>query len=459
MDKRYHFIGIGGIGMSALARILLHRKIPVSGSDIALSYTIEGLIKEGAIIHRGHSGEIITPEMTVVYSSDIKNDNPEYQAALKLKCKLLHRSELLAQLIQGHRSLAVAGTHGKTTTSALLASVLVGAGLDPSFAVGGILPQFHANSRCGHGDIFAFEADESDGTFLKYHPFGAIITNIDDDHLNNFDNRFDKLVEAFRIFMSQVKSPEHLFWCGDDQHLSKLQVLGKTYGFGAGCDWVASNYRQKGFHIFFDIKREGRTYKDIEVASIGRYNALNALAVFGLATSLGISEDAIRMAFRSFQGVMRRCEKKGAYEGIRFLDDYAHHPTEISVTLQAIRNAVPEQRLVAIFQPHRYSRTQSCLGSYGTIFDQADELIVTDIFAAGESPISNLTHQNIIEEVQQASSISTQYVPRSALSHMLATFLRPGDVVVTLGAGDVTKVASETLSALERTGTAYSYQQ
>lgn len=456
MNKSYHFIGIGGIGMSALARILLKRKIPVSGSDIALSYTVEGLIKEGAVIHKGHSSEVIAPGMTVVYSSDIKKDNPEYHAALNLNCTLMHRSELLAQLIQGHRSLAVAGTHGKTTTSALLATVLVEAGLDPSFAVGGILPQFHANSRFGHGDLFAFEADESDGTFLKYHPFGAIVTNIDDDHLVNFEESFDNLIEAFRTFMSQVVSPEHLFWCGDDCHLSKLNVPGKTYGFGTDCDWVVSNYRQKGFHILFDVAGGGRVYKDVELASIGQYNALNALAVFGLATALGVHENAIRAGLRSFQGVMRRCEKKGEYEGILFLDDYAHHPTEIKVTLKAIRNAIPEGRLVAVFQPHRYSRTRDCLGSYGTIFEEVDELIITDIFAAGETPITGLTHQNIIDEVQEASSVTVRYLPRSALSHMLTKFLRSGDVVVTLGAGDVTKVASETLSALDRTSSACS---
>lgn len=451
MTPTYHFIGIGGIGMSALARILLSQKIPVSGSDIAFSYTVEGLIKEGAVVHKGHSSEVIAPHMTVVYSSDIKPDNPEYVAAIKMKCAIIHRSDLLSQMTQKQRSLAVAGTHGKTTTSALLATVLFDAGLDPSFAVGGILPQFQANSRYGKGEYFAFEADESDGSFLKYFPFGAIVTNIDDDHLNNFEGNFEVLITAFKKFMSQVTSPkQHLFWCGDDLHLAKINMPGKKYGFDLGSDWRVFNFRQEGFHILFDIDGEGIVYTDINLPCIGRYNALNATAVFGLAITLGIAEDKIREAFLQFKGIGRRFEWKGEFNRIQFFDDYAHHPTEIKVTLEAIRKAMPETRLIAVFQPHRYSRTYDCLGSYGTIFDKADELIITDIFSAGETPIPNLSHQQIIDEVKKNSSISLQYVSRPALSHMLADFCQPNDLVVTLGAGDITKVASETLNAINR---------
>ncbi|MBA3722747.1 MAG: UDP-N-acetylmuramate--L-alanine ligase [Parachlamydiaceae bacterium] len=449
-QKHYHFIGIGGIGMSGLARILLSKNVPVSGSDIAINYTIEGLAKAGATIHKGQSADVINPNMTVIYSSDIKADNPEYATALKLNCNMLHRSDLLAELVQGYQSFAVAGTHGKTTTSALLSTVLFEAGVDPSFAVGGMLPQFGSNARHGEGQYFAFEADESDRTFLKYHPYGAIVTNIDNDHLNNYEGSEVLLIEAFKKFMSQVTSPAHLFWCGDDSYLKKLNQPGVTYGFSDGCDWKATNYRQKGFSVLFDIDGGGRKYKDVELTAIGRYNALNALAVFGLARTLGIDEESIRRGFKVFQGVMRRCEKKGGINGVEFLDDYAHHPTEITVTLQAIRQAVGEKRLIALFQPHRYSRTNDCLGMYGSIFDAADELIITDIFASGETPIANLTHEIIMEEIRSVSSVAMRYVPRSALSHMLAQFVQPHDVVVTLGAGDVTKVAPETLNFLEK---------
>lgn len=450
MTKSYHFIGIGGIGMSGLARILISKKIPVSGSDIALNYTVEGLIKSGAVVHKGHSADVITPHMTVVYSTDIKQDNPEYLAAIKMQCAMLHRSDLLAELIQDHQSFAVAGTHGKTTTSALLSLVFVEAGLDPSFAVGGMLQDFHANSRFGQGEHFIFEADESDKTFLKYHPYGAIVTNIDNDHLNNYEGSMDLLIESFSKFMGQVEGSQHLFWCAEDRYLRELNKPGKTYGFSEDCDWKAFNIRQKGFTLVFDILGEGQLYRDVELARIGKHNVLNGLAVFGLARSLGINESAIRKAFKSFKGVMRRCETKGEMNHILFIDDYAHHPTEIQVTLQALQQAVKGRRLIAVFQPHRYSRTRDCLGMYGNIFDAADEVIVTDIFGAGETPIPHLSHTNILEEIQSHSSVSVQYVPRSALPHMLAQFVQPHDVVVTLGAGDVTKVGPETLACLEK---------
>lgn len=450
MSRTYHFIGIGGIGMSGLARILLSKQIKVCGSDIASNYVIKGLIEEGAIIHQGHSEEHIQPDMTVVYNSDIKEANPEYLAAIKMQCALLHRADLLAQLIEGHRSLAIAGTHGKTTTSALLATVLVAAGFDPSFAVGGMLLDFHANSRLGQGEYFAFEADESDRSFLKYFPYGAIITNIDQDHLCNYEGSEELLIQSFKTFMSQVTSSQHVFWCGDDPHLQRLNYSGKRYGFSEGCDWKASSFRQQGFHILFDIEADGKIYRDVEVALTGKHNALNALAVFGLARTLGIAESVIREAFKTFKGVMRRCEKKGEVNGVLFLDDYAHHPTEIDVTLKAIREAIQERRLVVVFQPHRYSRTQDCLGLYGSIFEMADEVFITEIYAAGETPIPGLSHEQIISEIRQGSSVPVQAVSREEISQKLAHSVQPHDVVVTLGAGDITQVGAATIQLLEK---------
>lgn len=450
MSQMYHFIGIGGIGMSALARILLQKNILVSGSDLSFHYTIERLVQAGANIYKGHSADLIKPQMAVVYSSDIKPDNPEYLAAIEMQCPLLHRADLLAQLIQGYRSLAVTGTHGKTTTAALLSTVLAETGLDPCFAVGGILPQYQTNSSFGQGEYFAFEADESDRSFLKYFPFGAIVTNIDNDHLNNYEGRKPLLINAFRQFMSQVSSCEHLFWCADDPSLMSLNMPGKSYGFHEQSDWKASHFRQEGFKIFFDIEGEGKVYSDVEVPCIGSYNATNVLAVFGLAVTLGVAEEAIRKALKSFGGVSRRSEYKGEMNGITFLDDYAHHPTEIRATLQAIREAIGEKRLIVAFQPHRYSRTKDCLGFYGNIFDVADELIMTDIFGAGELPIPNLSHIQIMEEVQAKSSIPVQYFTRSALSHFLSRFVCSGDVVITLGAGDITKLGPETIAYLEK---------
>jgi UDP-N-acetylmuramate--alanine ligase len=450
MSTHYHFIGIGGIGMSGLARLLLHQQCTVSGSDKVSSYLTENLKEQGANVFLGHSEQHIQPGMMVIYHSDISEDHPEYVAAQVLQCPLIHRADLLAKLLEGYQTLAVTGTHGKTTTSALLTTVLLVAGIHPSFALGGTLIEQKMNADLGQKDWFVFEADESDRAFLKYFPTGAIVTNIDRDHLNYYEGSEEVLVEAFQQFMRQVSHPDYLFWCGDDPHLKQFNHSGPSYGFGKDCKWRASNLHQKEFSITFDIVGNGQVYREIELALIGSHNVLNALAVFGLATTLGIQEEVIRLAFKSFKGVMRRCEKKGEKQGVLFLDDYAHHPTEIQTTLKGIRAAIKERRLIAVFQPHRYSRTQDCLGHYGTIFDAVDELFITEIFGGVESPIPGLSHQNIIEEIQNCSTIPVHEVSRSEISQKLAQFVQPHDVVVTLGAGDVTKVSMETLDFLDQ---------
>jgi UDP-N-acetylmuramate--alanine ligase len=445
MVERCHFIGIGGIGMSGLARILLKKNVQVSGSDLSLSYITEGLIKEGAKVFVGHSSANITPEMTVVYSSDIKKDNPEYLQALNLKCTLLHRSDLLMQLMNNYKTLAIAGTHGKTTTTALLTWVLMEGQFDPSFAIGGVLPHLKTNAGHGKGEYFIAEADESDGTFLKYHPWGAIVTNIDTDHMDYYKTE-SNLTAAFNDFLRKIASPSHLFWCGDDQRLKALNPPGVAYGFQKHCRLHISHFHQEGWKIFFDITFQEKTYSKIELPLLGRHNALNAAAIFGLALSIGLSEDAIRQAFKSFKGIMRRCEIKVEFQGVTVIDDYAHHPTEISATLRGISEAVKEKRVLAIFQPHRFSRTKECLGTYGKIFDDADELFVTDIFGAGETPIAGLSSSQIVAELQANSKIPCRYVAREDLAKVISGYLRPHDVVVTLGAGDITKLAVELLN-------------
>lgn len=450
MKESYHFIGIGGIGMSGLARILLSNNISVTGSDLALNPTVEELIKRGAVVHKGHAAEHVSASSTVVFSTDIQPTNPEYQAAIALKRPMMHRSDLLAELLKGHRALAVAGTHGKTTTSALLATVFIEAGWDPSFAIGGVLPSYKTNAGAGKGEFFVFEADESDRTFLKYHPFGAIVTNIDNDHLNNYEGSEELLIQSFKTFMSQVESPEALFWCGDDPHLVRLNMPGQSYGFDPSCKWTISSDHQEGFKTFFNLRHGNQNFEAIEMTLIGKHNILNAAAVFGLSLSMGIPEASIRTALKNFKGVLRRCEVKGTYNNILFIDDYAHHPTEIQTTLKGIRRAVGSQRLIAVFQPHRYTRTKDCLGMYGPIFDSADEIILTDIYGAGETPLPNVTHDAVLQDIQKGASVPCSYVPRSALCHYLSQYVLPEDVVVTLGAGDVTKVGTETLVMLEK---------
>lgn len=420
--------------MSGLARILLDKKVVVSGSDLASSVITEGLQNQGATISVGQQSKNISPNIMVVFSTDIKEDNPEYKAAVKLKCHMLHRSELLIKLTEGLKTLAVTGTHGKTTTSALLAWVLAEAGCDPSFAVGGIVQNFQSNGRHGKGEFFVAEADESDGSFCRFHPEGAIVTNIGLDHMNYYQTE-ERLLEAFSTFMDQVG---RLFWCGDDERLQALRKGGISYGFGERCQLRASHFRQEGFKAIFDVSFEGKQYRDLELALVGRHNVLNALGVFGLALKLGVAEQPIRQAFQTFLGVARRCEVKGEVGGVLFLDDYAHHPTEVQATLRAVREAIGQRRLVAVFQPHRYTRTKECLGTFGKL--DADLLFVTDIYAAGEAPIAGVDPQQLID--------GATYISRDNLVWELADRVREGDVVMTMGAGDVTHVGSQTMELL-----------
>lgn len=429
--------------MSGLARILASGDTRVSGSDIAQNTITAELQELGAEIFEGQSAENISGDMTVVYSSGIKPDNPELCAAKALERPLLHRSEMLRELMRGHQPLAVAGTHGKTTTSSLLAWVLTHAGLDPAFAVGGIVPQLGSNAQRGSGDYFVLEADESDGTFVNYHPHGAIVTNIGLDHLDHYGSE-ESLLATFQQFIGQVEDPNLLFWCGDDPRLQALAPPGVSYGTDPSSKLRLLNVQQKGWSTRFDAEWKGELYRDIEVSLVGHHNALNALAVFGLALEVGADETKIREALRSFNGVGRRCQVKGNTQGILILDDYAHHPTEIQTTLRGIRAAEPERRLIAVFQPHRYTRTRDCLGSYAGIFQAADEVIVTDIHAAGEDPIPGITPERILDEIGTG-----EYIPRLSLVDHLIDRVRPHDVVVTLGAGDITRCGGELTNRLE----------
>lgn len=442
MLEKCHFIGIGGIGMSGLAHLILNQEGQVSGSDLAFSATTDFLSKKGAKVFIGHSASHIEPATTVIYTTGIKKDNPEYLAAMNLKCPLLHRSELLQKLMENNQSLTIAGTHGKTTTSSLLTWVLEVCGQYPSYAIGGVIPQLSSNSRRGTGNYFVAEACESDGTFLNYTPYGAIVTNIGFDHMDFYKTQ-GAIISAFKEFIGKVASEKYLFWCGDDPHLRKINPKGTDYGFGPNCQLRASNFQQKGWMLSIDIDFKGKVYKKVEVALTGKHNALNALAVFGLALKLGMDDTTIRSALCSFGGVLRRCEKKADIHGILCIDDYAHYPTEIKATLSAIREAIGERRLVVVYQPHRYTRTKDCLGMYENIFDPVDLLFITEIYGAHEDPIPGISHEMVIAEVKELLGNRCRYLERSNIALKLAEVLRPHDVLVTLGAGDVTQVTQE----------------
>jgi UDP-N-acetylmuramate--alanine ligase len=434
----YHFIGIGGIGMSALARILLQKGHAVHGSDLASSYVTEGLKKAGAKIVAGHAQENVTPPMTVIYGTDVRGDNPEFQAAQTKKLPILHRADLLAELLQDQKPLLVTGTHGKTTTSALLAHLLLHAGEDPSYAVGGVVLNMDSNGSHGKGEYFVAEADESDGSFLKYGGYGAIITNIENDHLNYWKTE-EALIAGFAKFAATIT--DHLVWCADDAHLQHMNLPGTSYGFSEHADLKIETWRQEGWKLIFDLAYLGKNYRDITIPLIGKHNVANAAAVFGLGLLLGLEEKKIRNAFEVFQGVKRRMEKRGEKRAVQIFDDYGHHPTEIRVTLDAIKAAIGERRLVVAFQPHRYTRTRDCFHDFRTALKSADVLVMADIYPARETPIEGITGEALFCTLGHG-----HFVPRDQMADFLASVLRPHDVLVTMGAGDITQLASEVLA-------------
>ncbi len=444
MQKNYHFIGIGGIGMSALARILLQKGAKVTGSDLSTSSLIESLKAAGAEIAANHSADPISEDKTVVYNTMISRENPEYQAAIASKVPLMHRSDLLAVLMQDYASLLVTGTHGKTTTSSLLTFVLLEGGLEPSFAIGGMLQNLGVNGAHGKGLYFVAEADESDGSFLKLPAFGAIVTNIDNDHLDHWKSE-EELLQGFTQFAGQVRSKDHFFWCLDDPKLASLGLSGISYGFDPHAQLSITSFVQEGWKSTFSIRFEGKDYPKITLPLVGAHNVLNAAAVFGLALRLKISEESIRRAFANFQGIGRRLEKKGEMGTLQIYDDYGHHPTEVEVTLKALRKAEEDKRLIVVFQPHRYTRLRDCLEEFGTCFEEADELIVTDLYAAGEAPIEGYTSETLVAKIREKGRVPVRYVPKNTLIPELREKLRPHDVLLTLGAGDVTKVGPELL--------------
>jgi len=453
LAQHYHFIAIGGIGMSALASILLERGTSVSGSDVVQSYVTKGLEKLGAKISIGHAAENLPPSAIIVYSTAITADNPEMAYAKKAGYPLIHRAELLAELMESHAALLVAGTHGKTTVSSLLAHVLVAAGASPSFAVGGIVQSLKKNGGAGSGPYFVAEACESDGTFLLYPGYGGIITNIDNDHLDYW-KEMPALIDGYRRFIENMREKEHLYLCADDPVLKSLStgtkegsaIPTKTYGFDLSADVRIAQFRQHGWKIAIDLEIENRRYREIEIPLAGRHNAQNAAAVFALVLSLGITEDTIREGFLSFKGIARRLEKKGKMRGVEIYDDYGHHPTEIAATLEAVREGLQGRRLVVAFQPHRYTRTRDCLEEFGPSFRAADLVYVTDIYSAGEKPIPGIDTPALMAHMQKANLRMLRYSSRRELAQHLAKALCKDDTLITMGAGDITKVGGELLA-------------
>ena len=434
MTKRFHFLGVGGIGMSALAHLLIERGDSVSGSDLKDLSHLSGI---GIKVTK-----LLPKEGTVVYSSAIARDNPLFIEAKNRDLPVIHRSELVKILLEGKKGLLVAGTHGKTSTSALLAWTLISAEKHLTYAVGGILQNLQKNGGYGDGEYFALEADESDGSFLNYEGEGAIITNIEKEHLEYWKTE-EKLLEGFQTFISKVKNPNLLFWCSDDPLLTQLSLPGISYGKKGHLKLISC--RQNGGSTFFSAEFEGKTYLDVEFPIMGETLALNALAVFGMALKLGLTEKEIRIAFKTFKGVKRRQEKIGEVGRVAIYDDYAHHPTEIQVLLASMKKGMGKRRLIAVFQPHRYTRTRDLFTEFTGAFAQADLTIITNLYPAGEKRIPGVSGRNLAREIRGGHTL---FLEKDKLLTYLPKLLIPGDVLITIGAGDITAIGPQVIKAI-----------
>ncbi len=448
--NNFHLIGIGGIGMSALAHLLLAQKYTVSGSDPSQSDILVGLSAKGASIFEGHHAQNIeAKETTVVYSTAIAETNPEIVQARSLGCNLWHRSDLLAHLMHPYQSIAITGTHGKTTTSALVSHVLMVANQSPSFMIGGLLRPQNINGLAGDGKYFVAEADESDKSFLKYFPHYSIITNVEADHLDHYRD-LEEIKDSFKQFITQVKTS--LVWCYDCKTLQEISPKGISYGFHEKADIRITRAEQKGFKCSFDLCILGKDYLNIELPMIGKHNVLNGAAVFGLALKIGIDEAFIRQGLASFSGVKRRAEKIGEHHNIQIFDDYAHHPTELRCMLKSFKEAFPKRRVIALFQPHRYSRLLPFQEEFAHSFEDADEVWLTDVYAAGETFSGEFSIKNLACQVEKASKTKTHYVAKKELLNFFSKEIRPFDVLITVGAGDITSFGKEALKELQAKG-------
>lgn len=427
--------------MSSLAKILLQNKVKVKGSDLSMSDLVMDLKKRGATIYNSHKKENIFKEDIVVYSSAIKENNEELAEARRKKLKIIHRSELLKNLIAGHLPLLVTGTHGKTTTTSLLTEVLIDAKLDPTYSIGGILNSTKSNANLGRGKYFVAEADESDGSFLNYSGFGGIILNLEKEHFAYWKT-IENVKQGFLKFISNIERKDLVIWCKDDKILSELPLPGESYGFSKGADLTAENIRHENFQMVFDLIYKKKKYLNVKLNLLGRHNVLNSMAVFLLAKKLGIDERQIFKTFSSFEGVKRRMDKIGEVNKATFFDDYGHHPSEIKATLAGLRKGMKEKRIVCVFQPHRYSRVKELYGEFGKCFEEADKLFVTDIYSAGEDEKEKVDSFLFAKKIKEDKK-NTVYVEKEKLVAYLKEVMKPHDVVIFFGAGDITKLSKE----------------
>lgn len=451
-QAKFHFVGVGGIGMCGLAELLKSMGAQVTGSDLVENVHIQRLKKQGVKIFLGHQAQNIGDSDVVVYSSAVPRNNPEIIEALAKKIPLIPRAEALAEIMRLKRGIAVAGTHGKTTTTSLVSSLFFHTGLNPTIFVGGRLDLINSTAQLGQGEWLIAEADESDGSFNKLSPEIAIITNIDHDHLDHFKD-FENLQRAFYDFALKVPFYGLTVACGDDAHIKNVfknfpkRIL--FYGFNEDNDIILKgkngNYQIFQKENFFKTQGMGQMLCELKMPLPGLHNGLNACAAAIVGFSAGLTSSQVQMGLEKFQGVDRRFQKKGEFNQIQVFDDYGHHPTEIRATLQAFKEKFPNQRLVVYFQPHRYSRTENCWNEFLTCFDQADLLFLGAIYPAGETPIPHITSERLFAEIKHKNKFlidSHQEASRLILSH-----LKSQDIFATLGAGDGWKIGQAILDS------------
>ena len=455
MFKKYqhiHFVGIGGVGMSGIAEVLLTLGYRVTGSDARRSETVERLERLGAKVYLGHEGTQVEGAQVVVYSSAVARDNVEVAAARQRGIPVIGRAEMLAALMRLKYGIAIAGTHGKTTTTSMVAAVLGAGGFDPTVVVGGRVHGLGANARLGQGEFLVAEADESDGSFLKLSPTIAVVTTVDAEHLDHYAD-LDAIVSAFLTFVNKVPFYGAAVVCLDDLNLQRMipridkRVV--TYGLEAGADLMARRLSFVEMRSEFEVVHRGKSLGPVTLQVPGRHNVLNALAAAAVGLDLEMPFDKIQTALASFAGVQRRFQIRGEAQGVLVVDDYGHHPAEIRATLAAAKAGF-DRRVITVFQPHRYSRTQHLWNDFLTAFYQSDVLIVMDIYAAGEAPIEGVHARDLADGIAAHGHREVLYLggDRAAIVDYLCESTRAGDLVLTLGAGDVGQLGGELLKRL-----------
>ncbi len=454
--EHIHFVGIGGSGMCGIAEVLHHEGYKITGSDQSESRVVERLRSLGIAIHIGHHAEYVRNANVVVRSTAIDDQNPEIKAAKLLMIPVIPRAAMLAELMRFRYGIAIAGTHGKTTTTSLVSSLLLEGGLDPSYVIGGRLNSRGSHAQSGHSQYFVAEADESDASFLFLKPMMAVVTNIDADHMETYDNNFERLRTTFLEFLHHLPFYGLAVVCIDDEEvrhiLPLIQRPTATYGFSDEAHYRASNWVQQGLLSQFEVQRPApHAPLFIKLKSPGRHNVLNALAAIAIATELGVRDEAIVQGLLKFEGVGRRFQILGDWQGREgralMIDDYGHHPREIQATLEALRAVWPDQRLVHVFQPHRYTRTQALFTQFVDVLKSSDELLLLDIYSAGELPIADVSSEQLAAELKKLG-VHVGLVNEFNLADYLDRMIRDGDVILMQGAGSISQLAMNLMQSV-----------